>query len=184
MGSVLIRSKKNRRDLVDAAWNRYAFNDDHLPTWFVQDEEEHMTKPHPVPSELTAEYQRKVQELNVRPIKKVMEAKARKQRRTTKRLAKAKKMAEKIMENADASSHEKVKQLKKVYKKAQEKKKEVTYVVAKKQAAARRARRPAGVKGRYRVVDPREKKDKRSLVAKKRREKGGKGGKGGKGKRK
>ncbi|KAM8720935.1 hypothetical protein ACLKA7_006904 [Drosophila subpalustris] len=182
LGALLVRGKKTRRDLVDAAWNRYAFNDDNLPIWFVQDEEEHMTKPQPVPKELTEEYQRKVQELNVRPIKKVMEAKARKKRRATKRLAKAKKMAEKIMENADATSQEKAKQLKKVYKKAQEKKKEITYVVAKKHTASRRARRPAGVKGRYRVVDPREKKDKRSIVAKKRREKGSKGGKGGKGK--
>ncbi|KAH8396095.1 hypothetical protein KR222_003319 [Zaprionus bogoriensis] len=181
LGALLVRGKKTRRDLIDAAWNRYAFNDDNLPVWFVQDEQEHMTKPQPVPKELTEEYQRKVQELNVRPIKKVMEAKARKKRRATKRLAKAKKMAEKIMENADATSQEKAKQLKKIYKKAQEKKKEITYVVAKKHTASRRARRPAGVKGRYRVVDPREKKDKRSIVAKKRREKGSKGGKGGKG---
>ncbi|ALC49348.1 CG8939 [Drosophila busckii] len=180
LGSLLIRGKKTRRDLIDAAWNRYAFNDDNLPEWFVTDEQEHMTKPQPVPKELTEEYQRKVQELNVRPIKKVMEAKARKKRRSTKRLAKAKKMAEKIMENADATSQEKAKQLKKVYKKAQEKKKETTYVVAKKHTSSRRARRPAGVKGRYRVVDPREKKDKRSLDAKKRRDKGKSGRGGGK----
>ncbi|EDV95315.1 pre-rRNA 2'-O-ribose RNA methyltransferase FTSJ3 [Drosophila grimshawi] len=179
LGALLVRGKKTRRDLIDAAWNRYAFNDDNLPVWFAQDELEHMTKPQPVPKELQEEYQRKVQELNVRPIKKVMEAKARKKRRSTKRLAKAKKMAEKIMENADATSQEKAKQLKKVYKKAQEKKKEISYVVAKKHTASRRARRPAGVKGRYRVVDPREKKDKRSIVAKQRRAKGSKGGKGG-----
>ncbi|EDV40184.1 uncharacterized protein Dana_GF10393 [Drosophila ananassae] len=178
LGSLLIRGKKTRRDLIDASWNRYAFNDENLPTWFVQDESEHMTKPNPVPKELADEYERKKLELNARPIKKVMEAKARKKRRATKRMAKAKKMAEKIMENADATSHEKAKQLKKVYKKAQEKRKEITYVVAKKQTASRRARRPAGVKGRYRVVDPREKKDKRSLDAKNKRSKGGKGGKG------
>ncbi|KAH8273273.1 hypothetical protein KR018_001657 [Drosophila ironensis] len=178
LGELLIRDKKTRRDLIDASWNRYTFNDENLPVWFVQDEEEHMTKPNPVPKELTSEYQRKLLEINARPIKKVMEAKARKKRRATKRLAKAKKIAEKIMDNADATSHEKAKQLKKVYKKVQEKRKEVTYVVAKKQSASRRARRPAGVKGRYRVVDPREKKDKRSLDAKKKREKGGKRGKG------
>ncbi|XP_022231079.2 pre-rRNA 2'-O-ribose RNA methyltransferase FTSJ3 [Drosophila obscura] len=178
LGAFLIRGKKTQRELIDAAWNRYAFNDENLPAWFTQDEKEHMTTPQPVPQELTEEYKRKVQELNVRPIKKVMEAKARKKRRSTKRLAKAKKMAEKIMDNADASTHEKAKQLRKVYKKAQEKKKEITYVVAKKHTASRRASRPAGVKGRYRVVDPREKKDKRSSVAKKQRQKSGKIGKG------
>ncbi|XP_037816039.1 pre-rRNA 2'-O-ribose RNA methyltransferase FTSJ3 [Lucilia sericata] len=171
LGAMMIKGKKTRRDLIDGAWNRYAFNDDNLPSWFVQDEEVHMKKPVPVPKELTEEYQRKVQELNVRPIKKVMEAKARKRRRAVKRLAKAKKQAEKILENADATAQEKAKQIKKIYKKAQEKKKEVTYVVAKKHQTGRRARRPAGVKGRYKVVDPREKKDKRSLVAKSKRDK-------------
>lgn len=166
LGAMMIKGKKTRRDLIDGAWNRYAFNDTNLPSWFVQEEELHMKKPVPVPRELTEEYQRKVQELNVRPIKKVMEAKARKRRRAVKRLAKAKKQAEKIMESADATNQEKAKQLKKIYKKAQEKKKEVTYVVAKKHQTGRRARRPAGVKGRYKVVDPREKKDKRSLKAK------------------
>lgn len=43
----MINGKKSKRDLIDAAWNRYAFNDVHLPDWFMQDEQKHMKVPVP-----------------------------------------------------------------------------------------------------------------------------------------
>lgn len=61
-------------------------------------------------------------------------------------------------------------------------KRDLTYIVAKK-GVGRRVRRPAGVKGTFRVVDGRLKKDTRAAQRKEQRErgKGGRGHKGGRG---
>lgn len=179
VGQMMITSKKNRRDLVDGAWNRYMFNDDNLPEWFVEDEKKSMKRNLPVPEEFVQNYRHNLTEFNTRSIKKVMEAKTRKKRRQKKQMEKISKKASNILENADNSGQEKIKMLKKLYKKTETKKKDVAYVVAKKTGiSGRKVTRPAGVKGRFKVVDPRMKKDmraeKQSMKNKKTNRKSGK----------
>ncbi len=163
LGQEMIKSKKTRRDIVDDGWNRFMFDDkdSDLPDWFVKEEEIHMRKHPEVDPKVVEFYKNRMKDVNVKTIKKVVEAKARKKRKLTKRLDKAKKRAAVIMENADLGTREKASEIKKLYKKAADsvKKQDVVYTVAKKHNAAKRAKRPAGVKGLYKQVDPRMKKD-------------------------
>lgn len=182
MGALLRQSKKKREDLVESAYNRWTNNDEGLPDWFVEQETKFCQKTLPITKEMVDVYREKLKEINARPIKKVAEAKARKKKRALRSLEKARKKAESITDAEDISSQEKAQQIKQIYKKAdalsKKKSNQVEYVVAKR-GTGKRVKRPAGVKGRFKMVDPRMKKDNRaSKTTGKGRAAKGKAGKG------
>lgn len=175
LGEELIKSKKRRRELIEDSYNRYTFNDENLPDWFVKDEAQHTRRQLPVTKEQVRAYKEKMKAINARAPKKVIEAKARKKRKAMKKMERARKKAEAITDNAETTDREKWSQIKQIYKKAgllSKKKRELTYVVAKK-GAGKKVSRPAGVKGQFKVVDARMKKDIRKQKAM--NKKGGKG---------
>ncbi|KAK5869855.1 hypothetical protein PBY51_024543 [Eleginops maclovinus] len=183
LGCQIATSKKRARDLVDGSFHRFASSEQQwdVPEWFLVDEKKHRKKPTPVTKEMVEEFKQKWKEIDARPIKKVAEAKARKKRRMLKKMDQFKKKAEAVVNTVDISEREKNAQLKSIYKKAGlgKEKREVTYVVSKK-GAGKKVRRPSGVKGTFKVVDSRMKKDMRGMQRKEQRANGGKA-KGGKG---
>ncbi|XP_061883817.1 pre-rRNA 2'-O-ribose RNA methyltransferase FTSJ3 [Entelurus aequoreus] len=178
LGCEIATSKKKARDLVDNSFHRFASSDEpwEVPEWFLNDERKHRKKPVPVTKEMVEEYKQKWREIDARPIKRVAEAKARKKKRMLKKMEQAKKKAEAVVNTVDTSEREKMAQLKSIYKKAGvgKEKRDVTYVVTKK-GAGRKVRRPPGVKGVFKVVDGRMKKDMRGTQRKEQKAKGGKG---------
>ncbi|GAB1296972.1 pre-rRNA 2'-O-ribose RNA methyltransferase FTSJ3 [Apodemus speciosus] len=174
LGAVIASSKKAKRDLIDSSFNRYAFNEEEeeLPEWFVQEEKQHRIRQVPIDKKEVEHYRKRWREINARPIKKVAEAKARKKRRMLKKLEQTKKKAEAVVNTVDISEREKVAQLRSLYKKAGlgKEKRQVTYVVAKK-GVGRKVRRPAGVRGHFKVVDSRMKKDQRAQQRKEQKKK-------------
>jgi len=161
LGEELVKSKKARRDIMDNGWHRFMFNDTNLPDWFVKEEELHMKKRPEVDPATVEKYREQAKELNVKTIKKVVEAKARRKRKVMRKLDQARKKSATILENEDTGSREKAKEIKALYRKAHmaAKPKEVSYVVAKKHKAQKASQRPSGIKGPYKQVDKRMKKD-------------------------
>ncbi|XP_070572272.1 pre-rRNA 2'-O-ribose RNA methyltransferase FTSJ3-like [Ptychodera flava] len=176
LGALMVSSKKNKRNIIEQAFNRNTFNDTNLPDWFAADEAKHTQRHLPITKEMVAEYRERLREINARPIKKVAEAKARKKRKSLKRLEKARKKAEEISSTVDMGDREKAHQIKSLYKKAgllNKKKLDKQYVVTKKSLSSKRMRRPSGVKGPYKVVDQRMKKDVRAKLKKEAKKKKG-----------
>jgi len=172
LATEMVTSKKRKRDLEEMMYDKYSCNDpEGLPEWFTVDEKRHRRRRLPeVDGKLVSWYQEKQKAANARNIKKVAEAKARKKNRELKRMEKVKRQAEGVLAAEDVSSREKQAQIKRIYGKAsrENKKEHITYVPIK-AGAGKRVSRPAGVKGKFKVVDSRMKTDMRGEKAAERR---------------
>uniref|UniRef100_A0A1J3DHF9 Putative rRNA methyltransferase n=1 Tax=Noccaea caerulescens TaxID=107243 RepID=A0A1J3DHF9_NOCCA len=118
-GKKMLR-KKQREEMLDDAYNKYMFQDEGLPKWFVDDEKQHRQPMKPITKEEVNAMKAQFKEINARPAKKVAEAKARKKRAAQKRLEKVRKKANTISDTADIADRSKDKMIDKLYKKAAE----------------------------------------------------------------
>ncbi|ETS64447.1 hypothetical protein PaG_00903 [Moesziomyces aphidis] len=173
LAQALVNRKITKEDLVDQGFSKHNFVDkDGLPTWFLDDEQKHYKANIPITKEAMQALRDRERALDARPIKKIAEAKARKKMRTLRRLEKAQKKAETINENEDISEKEKSSTINKLLAKSVkggQKKKEVQLVVARGVNRGLKGR-PKGTKGRYKMVDPRMKKELRAFKRKAKRD--------------
>ncbi|POS88443.1 hypothetical protein EPUL_000036 [Erysiphe pulchra] len=156
--------EKTKHDLIDESWNKYSFKDrDGLPDWFLDDENKH-DKPHrPISAAAASAIKEKLRALNARPIKKVREAKDRKKFKAAQRLEKLRKKSALLQDEEGMTEKEKAQNIVKLMSKAAKKKPQMKVKLVVARGGNRRiSGRPRGVKGRYKMVDARLKKDKRA----------------------
>merc|ERR1712226_574756 len=127
-----------------------------LPDWFQDDEKKNYRPQLPIPPALMAKMKEKMMALAARPIQKVAEARARKNKRAQNKLAAAKQKAEAVANSSEMSDSMKLKAISKALRGQENKRPGKTYVVAKKGRGGN-----TGGKG-VKLVD-RMKSDKRAM---------------------
>ncbi|GAB7357923.1 hypothetical protein MBLNU230_g0090t1 [Neophaeotheca triangularis] len=160
----LATGQVSKSQLLDDNFNKYSLRDvDGLPEWFLDDENKHARPQRPISAEGAAAIKDKLRALNARPIKKVREAKARKTMRTARRLEKLKKKSEGLVEEGDMTERDKANKVTELMAKAKKGGKKKPPVKVIRAGGANKGKgRPRGVKGKYKMVDPRLKKDVRA----------------------
>lgn len=162
----LATGAKSKSDLLDENFNKYSLRDvDGLPDWFLDDEGRHSKPLRPISKDAAIAIRDKQRALNARPIKKVREAKARKVMRAATKLEKLKRKSALLAESEDVSEKDKAGQIARIMSRAAKssaKKKLPVKVVVARGGNKGNKSRPAGVKGKYKMVDARLKKDVRA----------------------
>ncbi|RMJ28722.1 hypothetical protein PHISP_00367 [Aspergillus sp. HF37] len=164
LAQQMATGEKKSQDVVDDGYNKLTFRDtDGLPEWFLDEEGKHSKPNKPISKAAAAALKQKMRAINARPIKKVMEAKGRKKFKTAQRLERLRKKSSLLEEDDGLSERDKSQEIQNLMAKAAKKKprKEVKLVVAR---GTNRgiSGRPKGVKGKYKIVDARMKKDLRA----------------------
>ncbi|KAL9101159.1 MAG: hypothetical protein Q9163_003561 [Psora crenata] len=172
LAQQIASGERTTQGLVDEGFNKYTFRDtDGLPDWFLDDENKH-SKPHrPISAAGAAAIKEKLRALNARPIKKVREAKDRKKFKTAQKLEKLRKKSALLAEEEGISEKDKAANIARMMSRATKRKpKQQVKVVVAKGGNRGISGRPRGVKGKYKIVDKRLKKDVRAekRLAKKR----------------
>jgi len=152
--------KKDRLDILNGTYNRFAFDDsDMVPDWFMEEEKKHSRPNLPVTKVEIDRQKDKLRAYNSRAPRKILEAKARKRNKLSKRMEKVKKRAQAISNQDDINEFSKVKQIEKMYRRELGKKTE-----KKKYIVSRSNKKNVGKSGRdVKFVDKRLKKDTRSM---------------------
>jgi len=175
LAHALATGKVTKAQLEDDNFSKFSHRDtDGLPEWFLDDEGKHSKRQRPISAEAAKAIKEKLRALNARPIKKVREAKARKTMRTARRLEKLKKKSEGLAEGGELSEKDKASNIAKMMAKAKKggSRKKPAVKVVKAGGQNKGAGRPKGVKGKYKMVDSRLKKDVRAEKRLKKKMKG------------
>lgn len=160
----LATGQKTSQDAIDDGFNKHNFRDrDGLPEWFLDDETKHDKPQKPITKAAAAAIKEKMRAYNARPIKKVREAKARKKFKAAQKLEKLKKKSDMLANDEGMTEKEKADSISRLLSKAARKKpRQPAKLVVAKGINRGIQGRPKGVKGRYRIVDSRMKKELRA----------------------
>ena len=173
LGTLMLR-RSRKKALVDASYNRFTWNDPNdLPSWFMDDERQHNKPQIPIPPALLEQIKSKFQMTGTKSVKKVAEAKMRKKKHATKKLAAAKKSANSLADNTEMSEKQKLRAIQKAMKTSKVDRPSKVYVVSKRSSGASAATKTSNAKGQLKFVDKRMRADTRGeKAAKKKKAKG------------
>eukprot|EP00598_Pedospumella_elongata_P007719 CAMPEP_0184985432 /NCGR_PEP_ID=MMETSP1098-20130426/14107_1 /TAXON_ID=89044 /ORGANISM="Spumella elongata, Strain CCAP 955/1" /LENGTH=988 /DNA_ID=CAMNT_0027509517 /DNA_START=56 /DNA_END=3022 /DNA_ORIENTATION=+ len=168
LGTMMLRHSK-KKALVDASYNRFAWNDPkNLPSWFADDEMRHNKPQLPIPNALLEQIKSRFQKTGTKEIKKVAEARMRKRKRAQLKLKAAKKQANVMAESNEVSERQKLKAISKAMKANKIDKPGKVYVVTRKTSTGSTGT-SSGAKGKMKFVDKRLRCDTRALKRKEKR---------------